>query len=86
MPEQMARYEAQARGPGASSGQRLGGRCRRAYSATSAQIRQRAPRPYRRQHDRDRSGDIKEGSEVIVGMQSAAPAAKSGGMPGPRLF
>ena len=32
------------------------------------------------------SGEIKEGGEVIVGMQSAAPAAKSGGMPGPRLF
>ena len=32
------------------------------------------------------SGEIKEGSEVIVGIQSAAPAAKSGGMPGPRLF
>ena len=32
------------------------------------------------------SGEVKEGGEVIVGMQSAAPAAKSGGMPGPRLF
>ncbi|MBI5898912.1 MAG: efflux RND transporter periplasmic adaptor subunit [Rhodocyclales bacterium] len=32
------------------------------------------------------SGDLKEGSEVIVGMQSAAPATKTGGMPGPRLF
>ncbi len=32
------------------------------------------------------SGEIREGGDVIVGMQSAAPAAKSGGMPGPRLF
>ena len=31
------------------------------------------------------SGDIKEGSEVIVGLQTAA-GAKPSGMPGPRLF
>lgn len=32
------------------------------------------------------SGDIKEGSEVIVGLQTPAGGKKSSGMPGPRLF
>jgi HlyD family secretion protein len=32
------------------------------------------------------SGDIKEGSEVIVGLQTAAGANKPAGAPGPRLF
>ena len=32
------------------------------------------------------SGEIKEGSEIIVGIQSAASAPKASGAPGPRLF
>jgi len=32
------------------------------------------------------SGDLKEGSEIIVGLQSPAGGKKSSGMPGPRLF